>query len=140
MKLSVYLALINSVNCSFDNTLLRGPKNDVANPDNSKLLEFLGDAFMQSLPFDKETITSDMEMLQGIGELFSQEAEAPELPKVDDIFTALNPFSSKTSFKTKVECGVCRWGTWLARGVLGNPASKELLIGAGRALCPLFIN
>ena len=63
----------------------------------------------------------------------------PAMPDRNQVFDAINPFPEYASIKTSAECGVCRWGSWVAREILGNPLTHEFLIGGGRVLCPLFI-
>jgi hypothetical protein len=63
----------------------------------------------------------------------------PAMPDREQVFNAINPFPKTYSIKTTAECGVCRWGTWVAREILGNPLTHEVLVGGGRVLCPLFI-
>ena len=94
---------------------------------------------MDSIPLDKPAMNGYISELNNFVQDLSPNTITPSMPNADQLLQAVNPFTSKTSIKTKAECGVCRWSTWLVRGILGNPLSKDILIALGRGLCPLFI-
>lgn len=74
-----------------------------------------------------------------IAEIYPFGSATPKAPSSEQLFDAINPFPSSASIRTSAECGVCRWGTWVLRELLGNRVTHDFLVGGGRALCPFFI-